>query len=77
MDHSNQTLRIPFLHAHTSRGTLSLKRDKTGEGAIADPADKRISSKALFGDANEICITHSGSAYRLRITRQDKLILTK
>ncbi len=36
-----------------------------------------IASSALFGGASEICIHHLGSDYRLRITRLDKLILTK
>lgn len=34
-------------------------------------------SQALFIDNTEITIHHAGHAYRLRITRQDKLILTK
>jgi len=38
---------------------------------------KRISSKALFNGGIEIIIEHAEQEYRLRITRQDKLILTK
>ncbi len=46
-------------------------------GAGADESRKRLSSADLFGAAQEILIEHAGQEYRLRITRQDKLILTK
>jgi hemin uptake protein HemP len=36
-----------------------------------------LSSQALFAGQREVLILHHGEAYRLRITRQDKLILTK
>ncbi|SFU45655.1 Hemin uptake protein HemP [Nitrosomonas eutropha] len=38
---------------------------------------KLISSKVLFGIGNEILIQHRGEQYHLRLTRNDKLILTK
>ena len=38
---------------------------------------KSIESAALFDGHNELIILHNGTPYRLRITRQDKLILTK
>ena len=37
----------------------------------------RLCSKTLFASANEVIIEHSGEEYRLRLTRQGKLILTK
>jgi hemin uptake protein HemP len=37
----------------------------------------RIHSTELFGTAREVVIEHAGEEYRLRLTRQDKLILTK
>lgn len=37
----------------------------------------RFTSSQLFGATREIVIEHSGSEYRLRITSNDKLILTK
>lgn len=40
-------------------------------------ARKRIDSVALFDGETEVLILHNGEQYRLRITRQDKLILTK
>jgi hemin uptake protein HemP len=37
----------------------------------------RWSSTMLFAGAREIIIEHAGVEYRLRLTSQDKLILTK
>ncbi|AMK79344.1 MULTISPECIES: hemin uptake protein HemP [Methylomonas] len=37
----------------------------------------RLNSQLLFGAQNEIVIEHQGDEYRLRITSNDKLILTK
>jgi hemin uptake protein HemP len=42
-----------------------------------DRAPRRIHSPALFDGAREVVIVHQGQEYRLRITRADKLILTK
>lgn len=36
-----------------------------------------INSDKLFGLGNEVCIRHQGEDYRLRRTRNGKLILTK
>lgn len=36
-----------------------------------------VSAELLFCGAKEIVIRHQGDDYRLRITRNDKLILTK
>ncbi|MEM1377028.1 MAG: hemin uptake protein HemP [Pseudomonadota bacterium] len=36
-----------------------------------------MSTKEMFGDRSEIEIEHDGSIYRLRITKQGKLILNK
>ena len=38
---------------------------------------RRIHSQDLFKHGKEIVIEHAGQEYRLRITRQNKLILTK
>ena len=37
----------------------------------------RIDSRDLFVGTREIIIAHGGEAYRLRLTNQNKLILTK
>ncbi len=38
---------------------------------------KIITSLELFGELHEIIIIHSGEEYRLRITSNNKLIMTK
>jgi hemin uptake protein HemP len=37
----------------------------------------RIDSRELFSTEREIIIAHGGDIYRLRLTSQNKLILTK
>ncbi len=37
----------------------------------------RVDSATLLAGQRELVIVHQGTEYRLRITRQDKLILTK
>ncbi|EGW21666.1 hemin uptake protein HemP [Methylobacter tundripaludum] len=50
---------------------LSTKQDTT-------PAlRQRLNSAELFNTSREVVIEHAGEEYRLRLTRQDKLILTK
>ena len=41
------------------------------------PAGRIVSSDTLFQGSREIGIEHFGSLYRLKITRQGKLILNK
>lgn len=36
-----------------------------------------LPARQLFGNTKEIAIDYHGTVYRLRITRNDKLILTK
>jgi len=38
---------------------------------------KRIDSDRLLAGGRELVIAHAGQEYRLRLTRNDKLILTK
>lgn len=47
---------------------------KNGSTPVARP---RVHSAELFGSAREVLIEHAGEEYRLRLTRQGKLILTK
>lgn len=51
-----------------------------GKGRVdrgaADPL-RRVDSAQLLGGAREVVIEHRGEHYRLRHTRNDKLILTK
>ena len=39
-------------------------------------AVQRVSSQALLGPRGELLIVHNGREYRLRLTQNDKLILT-
>lgn len=53
-----------------AENTSSAKRLLTVNGS-------RIDSRELFASEREIIITHGGDNYRLRLTSQNKLILTK
>jgi hemin uptake protein HemP len=49
--------------------------DGSVESATRDA--REVSSSSLFLGRREIVIVHHGQEYRLRITKADKLILTK
>jgi hemin uptake protein HemP len=61
------------------------RRDPAGSGTDAKVnaersiplADNRLNSRDLFAGAKEITISHGDEIYRLRLTAQNKLILTK
>jgi hemin uptake protein HemP len=46
------------------------------ESNVTD-GERQVTSNLLFQGRREVVIVHHGQAYRLRITRADKLILTK
>ncbi|HEU4709581.1 MAG TPA: hemin uptake protein HemP [Methylophilaceae bacterium] len=48
-----------------------------GNKPTTDRPLRRWDSRELFGEAKELVISHAGSEYRLRLTSQGKLILTK
>ena len=41
------------------------------------PEQPRVDSRRLLAGGRELVIDHAGQEYRLRLTRNDKLILTK
>ncbi len=41
------------------------------------PVIREVASESLFAGARELVIKHAGEHYRLRLTSQGKLILTK
>ncbi len=43
----------------------------------SQPVRPRLHSAELLGTSREVVIAHAGEEYRLRLTRQGKLILTK
>lgn len=49
----------------------------TGGGRKIDMVSDRLDSRDLFVGTREITIGHAGETYRLRLTSQNKLILTK
>jgi hemin uptake protein HemP len=55
------------------------RRSATDEPTQYTPVrpPRTVSSEALFNGLYEIGINHGGSLYRLKITRQGKLILNK
>jgi len=58
--------------------TMMEKPPKPEAGAVATPrAPARLSVKELLQGEREIILEHDGNDYRLRITANGKLILTK
>lgn len=60
--------------------------DDTAEGRDGGPApvqagsggiSPRLDSRQLFASGREVIIAHDGADYRLRLTQNGKLILTK
>jgi hemin uptake protein HemP len=48
------------------------------DGTAVEPSlVRRVESATLFQRGREVIIVHRGQEYRLRITKSDKLILTK
>ncbi|WP_193369039.1 hemin uptake protein HemP [Pelagibius marinus] len=48
-----------------------------GDGRPVKAAPRRLRSRELLADAQEVIIEHDGDDYRLRCTSKGKLILTK
>lgn len=56
--------------------TLSLPRRAQSTTVVRNVAP-RLKSEDLFRGTHELVIEHQGQEYRLRLTRNDKLILNK
>jgi hemin uptake protein HemP len=68
---SNPSVVLPIeLRPHATR-LLSIRQ------APAEETARAISSQSLLEGARELLIRHQGREYHLRLTRNDKLILTK
>ena len=65
--------RIARLARHES--TAALAPDDVAGAELAPLS--RVDSATLFPGGREVIIVHRGQEYRLRITKSDKLILTK
>lgn len=58
--------------------TLIAQRPQVSRAAApARAASPRLKSEDLFRNTHELVIEHHGEEYRLRLTRNDKLILNK
>lgn len=56
-------------------GKSEAAQSGSGQGAKVGP--RRLQSRELLADAQEVIIEHEGDDYRLRCTSKGKLILTK
>ena len=56
----------------TPASSLSVEEVSAGR-----PGATRVDSRRLLEGGRELVIDHAGMEYRLRLTRNDKLILTK
>lgn len=54
--------------------TVSQPQARPAGGTVAT---RSLDTRRLFADSSEIAITHGAEIYRLRLTRQNRLILTK
>lgn len=56
-----------------------MERTVQGKKGIVDKSKRipRISSDALLKDSKEIVIVHQNEEYRLRLTKNNRLLLTK
>lgn len=60
------------------KGNPDVVHDANKSLAPQQPTDRiHLTAESLFAHTDEIIIDHAGQAYRLRITRNGKLILTK
>ena len=61
----------------TSRNATRESVTSSAEGRKISVTGDRIDSRDLFINTREITIAHGANVYRLRLTAQNKLILTK
>jgi hemin uptake protein HemP len=62
---------------HFSQGSVRPASATDNRIAMTRQPAKIVASQSLFQGEHEIGIDHQGSLYRLKITRQGKLILNK
>ena len=55
---------------------MSTELTKPQIGEPQRVAPQKVASEALLGPSRELIIVHNGREYRLRLTQNDKLILT-
>ena len=67
---------LPLKANELSSPILAITPARTSAQA-SDAPIKRIDSRSLLDGTRELVIEHQGAEYHLRLTRNDKLILTK
>ncbi|MFC5740153.1 hemin uptake protein HemP [Dyella tabacisoli] len=72
---SMSTLSLSSAHVEAPARLMRLLSLKPAPAGVT--LARRISSQVLLEGARELVIQHQGSEYHLRLTRNDKLILTK
>ena len=60
-----------------SSPVVSIGESRRRPLSMTTSAVRRVNSLALLDGARELVIQHQGNEYHLRLTRNDKLILTK
>lgn len=68
---------MPILSLSESLSLRPVRRSPLPSSAASVAATRHVSSQSLLEGARELVIQHQGSEYHLRLTRNDKLILTK
>lgn len=64
-------------NSRQSAGSAAFGSPQQAPASLDAKPAKRLASSAVFNGATEVGIEHHGELYRLKITRQGKLILTK
>lgn len=67
---------MPILSLRTFSRTSSLRHALLRTAPALGNARRLVSSRSLLAGARELVIQHQGSECHLRVTRNDKLILT-
>ena len=62
---------------HPMQTKLSLNTHRPSRASVESLPPRRLNSESLFGRGVEVIIQHAGQEYRLRRTRNGKLLLNK
>ncbi len=66
-----------FRKVLVNKELLQMTKETKNNMRLVSVVDDQIDSAALFAKVRELVITHKESEYKLKITSNDKLILTK
>ncbi|MBV8538857.1 MAG: hemin uptake protein HemP [Alphaproteobacteria bacterium] len=57
--------------------SLQLRITRAPDGEVPEAGPRRLPLETILGGRREVIIQHRGEDYRLRLTSNDKLLLTK